>query len=190
MASTREGIEARLVGKLGVTERSATESREEPVPALAAPSSKENPRHSSARPPVVGPVPPIPEEPRYAGPGELSVRPSPVGEIRVPYPESVEHSGIVTTMLTLFIDEGGAVVSVQSDDSELLPQFQEAARNGFFQARFHPGSIAERPVKSRMRVEVTFERADEHDRSSSPPPTSGARGNSTQQVARPLTDPL
>ena len=102
-------------------------------------------------------LPPGFDEAEYMPSARLSVRPSAVDEISVPYPDGVDHRGVSKAILTLFIDEEGAVVRVKIDKSDLPPQLQEAATNTFAQARFHPGRIDDRPVKSRMRIEVTFD---------------------------------
>lgn len=88
---------------------------------------------------------------------KLSVRPVPVGEILVPYPEGFEGRGLSKAILSLFIDEEGAVVRVNVDKSAVPVQFQEAATEVFARASFRPGEIDGRPVKSRMSIEVTFD---------------------------------
>ena len=93
----------------------------------------------------------------YIRSNQLSVRPVRIGEILIPYPEGVEWRGISKAILSLFIDEEGAVVRVNVDKSELPFQFQEAATDVFARARFRPGEIDGRPVKSRISIEVTFD---------------------------------
>ena len=95
-------------------------------------------------------------EAHYAKAGALSVRPSPIGEISVPSPDRAAVQGVVTTKLTLFIDENGTVAKLTFDDPKLSRPFREAAQSAFAKARFNPGRIGDRPVKSRMRIELTF----------------------------------
>jgi hypothetical protein len=63
------------------------------------------------------------------------------------------HVGI----LSLFIDEDGRVHHVAADDAALPPAFEQAAREAFMAARFSPGQMDGRAVKSRVRVEVVFD---------------------------------
>jgi Gram-negative bacterial TonB protein C-terminal len=133
----------------------------EPPPQRSAPPSQ--PTQKQARPADVPalsvplPVPPGFDEAQYTSSGRLSVRPFAMDEISVPSPEGIDYRGVVKALLTLFIDEDGTVVRTKIDDADLPPQFQEAAKKAFEQVRFHPGEIDDRPVKARMRIEVTFE---------------------------------
>jgi len=97
------------------------------------------------------------DESQYVKASELSVRPSPIGEIRVPSPDKATAKGIVATKVTLFVDEKGTVAKIAFDDPALARPFREAIHGSFEKARFKPGRIGERPVKARMRIEVTFE---------------------------------
>src|SRR5207248_52724 len=97
------------------------------------------------------------EETRYVGSGQLTVRPSPAEEIRLPSPIIASNREAVTAILLIFIDEQGTVDSVKVDNLGVPQPFREAAESAFAKAHFHPGMVGDRPVKSRMRVEVTFE---------------------------------
>lgn len=93
----------------------------------------------------------------YKKASELSVRPSPIDDIRVPSPDKAPATGIVTTKVTLFVDEKGKVAHIGFDEAALAQPFRDAVRTAFAKARFKPGRIGDKPVKSRMRIEVTFE---------------------------------
>jgi TonB family protein len=152
-----EAMDVTLVAEQAAAEAAALEPR----PERSAPPSQ--PTQKQARPADVPalsmplPVPPAFDEAQYMPSGRLSVRPFAVDEISVPYPEGIDYRGVAKALLTLFIDEDGTVVRTKIDDSDLPPQFQEAAKKAFEQVRFHPGEIDDRPVKARMRIEVTFE---------------------------------
>lgn len=96
-------------------------------------------------------------EAQYATASQLSVRPSPLGEIRVPSPDKATAREVVTTKVTLFIDANGSVAKVAFDDAALSRPFRDAVQSAFGKAHFKPGQINGRPVKARMRIEVTFE---------------------------------
>lgn len=94
--------------------------------------------------------------PVYFTARELHLRPSPIGTVlkeeagRI-YPDSV-------TRLRLLINERGQV-----DHAEILSttnqNFAQEALLAFAQARYVPGAIAGRRVKSELRVEVTASNA-------------------------------
>lgn len=88
----------------------------------------------------------------------LSVTPQPIGEVLLAYPPQAPI-GLFRGVLTLFIDQHGGVqrVRIESGDAEFPPVFQEAARQSFLAARFEPGQLQGRPVKSRIRIAVEFE---------------------------------
>ena len=60
-------------------------------------------------------------------------------------------------ILALYIDEQGQVRRVSASDPPLPPALEQAAREAFLAARFAPGQIDGRAVKSRIRVEVVFD---------------------------------
>jgi len=114
-------------------------------------------------------------EAQYAKASELSVRPSPVGNINVPSPDKAVPNGIVTTKITLFIDEKGAVTKIAFDDAALAQPFRDSVQSAFTKARFKPGRKGDRAVKARMRIEVTFEPKPAN------PPNTGASGATAQR---------
>lgn len=106
----------------------------------------------------------------YAKASELSARPSPIGDISVLSPDKAVARGIVTTKVTLFIDEKGTVAKIAFDDPALAQPFRDSVQSAFAKARFKPGRKGDRAVKARMRIEVTFE-----PRPANPPDTSASR---------------
>ncbi|UUX96549.1 energy transducer TonB [Aquabacterium sp. J223] len=94
----------------------------------------------------------------------LSAGPVALDEVQLPWPEDAALGGAVglhlTGTLALFIDESGFVREVHAEDDSLPPVFREAARSAFLKARFRPGELDGRPVRSRLRVEVAFEARD------------------------------
>jgi len=151
-----EALYVDLVAERPAAEVALSPPRPERFAAPSHPAQKQERRIETPLA-VPLPVPPAFDEAQYAPSARLSVRPSAVDEISVPYPEGVDRRGVAKALLTLFIDEDGVVAKVKVDDSDLPPPFQESAKNAFAQARFHPGQIDDRSVKSRMRIEVTFE---------------------------------
>ena len=61
-------------------------------------------------------------------------------------------------IVALFIDEEGRVQEVVAEAPFLPPEHVEATRKAFLSARYAPGEIDGKAVKSRVRVEVTFGR--------------------------------
>jgi hypothetical protein len=87
----------------------------------------------------------------------LSTVPEPVKPLAIPYPSTGPSEGHFTTVLALFIDESGAVQRVRLDGPMLPPVLDAAAREAFLKARWQPGQVDGRLVKSLIRVEVVFE---------------------------------
>ncbi|MGO4392630.1 hypothetical protein AB4Z46_14880 [Variovorax sp. M-6] len=64
--------------------------------------------------------------------------------------------GVRTGILALYIDEEGRVQEVVGQAPSLPAEYEQAAREAFLAARYSPGRIDGRAVKSRVRVEVKF----------------------------------
>jgi hypothetical protein len=92
----------------------------------------------------------------------LSRAPSPQASIEIPFPPDVDNEVHLTAALSLFIDETGVVQQVRIDSPILPPPMEEAARTAFLRARFSPGEVDGRPVRSLVRVEVTFDSEGTH----------------------------
>ena len=67
--------------------------------------------------------------------------------------------GVRTGILALYIDEEGRVQEVVGQAPSLPAEYEQAAREAFLAARYTPGRIDGRAVKSRVRVEVKFDGA-------------------------------
>jgi hypothetical protein len=93
----------------------------------------------------------------YVDASLLSTRPRPQGEIAIPEPEVGTYRGVFKAVLVVFIDETGYVARVEVDRSDLPAEFELSAREAFARARFQPGLIGTRPVRSRLRIEVGFD---------------------------------
>ena len=64
--------------------------------------------------------------------------------------------GMRTGILALYIDDEGRVLQVLGQEPALPAEYEQAAREAFLEARYTPGRIDGRAVKSRVRVEVKF----------------------------------
>jgi hypothetical protein len=137
----------------GSTELIATTSEQQSESiwaALATEGGVTQSPESSEKPRGLVPLPETPK-PIYFTAGELHIRPSPIGTIlkeeagRI-YPDS-------STYLLIQINEQGRV-----DHAEILGSTNETlareALGAFANARYVPGAIAGRKVKSELRVEV------------------------------------
>ncbi|MDM0035966.1 energy transducer TonB [Variovorax sp. J22P271] len=87
----------------------------------------------------------------------LSVPPVAQSLVIIAAPEGLADLDRHVGILSLFIDEDGRVHHVSADEAALPPAFEQAAREAFMAARFSPGQIDGRLVKSRVRVEVVFD---------------------------------
>jgi hypothetical protein len=94
----------------------------------------------------------------YVPRAQLSVVPQALDAIVLPYPPDGPARGRFVARLTLYIDEQGWVRHLEVDGDDDLPaELRSAARESFATARFSPGAVAGRAVKSRIRIEATFE---------------------------------
>lgn len=101
-------------------------------------------------------IPPTFDESAYYRASQLTVRPSAAEYIAVPYPKEAAQGGTLRITLAIFIDEDGNVVRTEVRGQRLPAVFEDAALTEFGRARFNPGRIGDKAVKSRMLVEVEF----------------------------------
>jgi len=173
-SASASSLQARLV-------HTSTAPAEPPVPdtpSITPPRAPVNqakvPSSSPPRPAAIEnrsaavPVPELPQSapavsPRggergdYVPRPQLSVGPVPVSAIVLETPPGQVIATRQTGILSLFIDEEGRVQHIEAGEPTLAPALEEAARAAFMGARFLPGQIGGRPVKSRLRVEASFE---------------------------------
>jgi len=102
--------------------------------------------------------------PYYFPPHELSRRPQATLPVAIDYPENVPLVAWKHVVLRLLINEAGDVDKVIVETADVPGELEILARQAFVQAKFQPGLRGEMPVKSQMRVEITFESG------SAPPP--------------------
>ncbi len=88
----------------------------------------------------------------------LSTQPFPLEEIVVPSPDQLLLSGgNVAAVFVVLIDQFGIVREVFPDEQVDLTGLEGVVRDAFLGARFSPGQIDGRAVRSRIRIEVVFE---------------------------------
>lgn len=108
------------------------------------------------------PGPPT-ETPRLALPDiayhdlrELSLRPAPLVDIPLEPGALKTRKETGRIILRLWINEQGGVDRIAVERSELPPEYAAVASKAFLAARFQPGEIDGRPVKTLMRVAVDY----------------------------------
>lgn len=88
----------------------------------------------------------------------LSVAPIPQQPVLLAWPsENAPPAGRYTAILSLFIDEQGIVRRVRVEGEALPPALRDQATAAFAGVRYSPGQVEGRDVKSRIRIEVSFE---------------------------------
>jgi hypothetical protein len=97
------------------------------------------------------------DEKAYRALSAVTVAPTPVRPVAVPYPEGVAVAGTVTARLTLFIDEDGNVARLIAGETQVPDAFVQAAKDAFEPAKFRPAEVDGTPVKVRMVIDVEFE---------------------------------
>jgi outer membrane biosynthesis protein TonB len=100
---------------------------------------------------------PASEAAEYTEPDALTARASPIDDISIPAPEVAGRHGSFKAKLVLYVDEGGTVMRIDIEQANLPADLEAAARAAFATARFRPGMIEQRAVKSKLRIEVGFE---------------------------------
>lgn len=93
----------------------------------------------------------------YLGRSALSVVPRALQPVLIDFPQFVGAFDRYAAEFDIFINDTGGVVRVRSLDPTLPPILVQAVRDAFLPARFSPGEVDGRPVRSRFRVEVTFD---------------------------------
>jgi protein TonB len=95
--------------------------------------------------------------PRYYAADELDRRPKLLFEVPLVYPPELPTIRQGRAVLVLLIDETGKVDDVFVESADLPEALQALASSVFSKARFAPGQREGRAVKSRLKIEVTFE---------------------------------
>jgi outer membrane biosynthesis protein TonB len=114
--------------------------------------------------PALAPVPAAPlqrasNEWAYLPAAELDRRPSPEGDITLPFPESenLPRGTRVSAVLVLYVGADGAVDRVEFAQSALPPAFARTATETFARVRMRPGMKDGQPRRAMMKIEVEFE---------------------------------
>ena len=129
---------------------SSTSVAQRVVPASTSPSSPDEPRTQGQAPGENG-------DDAYLPRSALTVPPVARSAIVVPYPVFEADTGRYAARLSLFIDETGSVRRVEIETEDLPEPLRIAVRDVFMSAEFQPGELDGRPVRSRLRVEVSFD---------------------------------
>jgi hypothetical protein len=98
------------------------------------------------------------ESVEYVSSGRLTRLPTPLEDIDLDLPDisGIAANGMVE--MTLFIDSSGSVADVLAlADTEDLRLFSNLVAERFRKARFAPGEINGRPVKSQLKITVVSE---------------------------------
>lgn len=95
--------------------------------------------------------------PQYFSAGDLDRKPEAVGEVLLAYPTELPHVKQSRVVLSLLIGDQGTVDRVIVESADAPKEFEELASQAFAAARFTPGLRNGITVRSRLRIEVTFE---------------------------------
>jgi TonB family protein len=113
-------------------------------------------------------IPPLPQKyegigllpipaPTYYVASQLTKRPQPAAAINLDPPNI---HGVIATgkmVILLWINEHGTVDEVELEQSDLPTQFGEAALAAMRDARFVPGELHGIKVRSKLKIEVTYD---------------------------------
>jgi hypothetical protein len=95
--------------------------------------------------------------PYYFPPHELDRKPEAAGDVPLAYPADMPQVAHSRVVLSLLIDERGDVDKVIVETADAPTELAQLASRAFAGVRFNPGMRDGAAVKSRLRVEVTFE---------------------------------
>ncbi len=87
----------------------------------------------------------------------LTVVPRAAAPVILPFPDSFDERSRYTVVLNLYIEADGRVGRVEFEGVRLPDVLERAARVTFENARFTPGQVNGRIVKSLIKVEVDFD---------------------------------
>jgi TonB family protein len=127
----------------------------EPAPAPAAPREDSQTPGSTPAQKIVGFSAP---QDKYFTLAEIDVRPHPINDVDLVYPVrayALRTRGKV--LLTIFINEEGAVDDVKIIESRPSGIFEEAALTATLALNFSPGMRYGQRVKSQQTIEVVFD---------------------------------
>jgi len=162
-ASAASAGESSSRGRLGASAAGASvaaaASSTASVPSAAASAAKAPPPRPAASAVPDPWTPGNPARGAYLPRPLLSIAPKIQTEVVIATPPGADDGARHVGVLSLFIDEQGRVRHIDPDDPALPPVLEEAAREAFMGARFLPGQVDGRAVKSRVNVEVAFESA-------------------------------
>jgi hypothetical protein len=96
-------------------------------------------------------------EAEYLPRSALSVPPRTQAPVQIDYPYFDGEADHYTGEFDLFINDTGGVVRVTVATPDLPGILGNAVREAFLPSRFSPGEVDGRPVRSRVRIEVTFD---------------------------------
>jgi TonB family protein len=92
----------------------------------------------------------------YFTPDQLTRAPQPFADVELDPPQLREILAAGRMILSLWIDENGAVRDVVVEDSNMDKAFERVAVTAFSKAQFVPGERFGRPVRTVVRIEITY----------------------------------
>jgi len=87
----------------------------------------------------------------------LTIAPRALTPVVIDYPRFDGEADFYSGEFDLFIDDDGSVARVTAATADLPGILGNAVREAFLSARFAPGELQGRPVRARIRIEVTFD---------------------------------
>jgi protein TonB len=87
----------------------------------------------------------------------LTIAPRALTPVVIDYPRFDGEADFYSGEFDLFIDDDGSVARVAVATPDLPGILGDAVHGAFMSARFAPGELEGRPVRARIRIEVTFD---------------------------------
>lgn len=95
-------------------------------------------------------------EAEYLPRPQLSIAPKVIGSLQFVYPDFAGDKGYYRFIVSLFIDEEGAVRRVRIESADVPLPIEYVVRQSLLNSRFSPGEVNGEHVRSHIRMELSF----------------------------------
>lgn len=126
----------------------------------AAPPRQTGPVQNFAPIEPAGLIPLLPlEASRYFGPNDLTEKPQVLEDIPADFVVVVPAEDPDSARVQIYINALGEIDKVEIEDAPLSEQGERIVQDAVRKIKFSPGKIGDLPVKSMLRIEISFEKA-------------------------------
>ena len=151
-SAASRAVQVRLITPTIVAAPAGTPQLQQPGPVAAAAAAVPSPSHVGA---VLAPK--GGDDTTYLARSALTLAPKARAPVAINYPYFDGEGDQYLGEFDVFIDDRGSVVRVVAKTPQLPGILSAAVRDAFLAARFSPGEVDGRAVRSRLHIEVNFD---------------------------------